>query len=208
MSRPRELQLHRKNTIQLGYKYRRGRMLPPKRLLVVTLLLFFASHVSAQNINDTLGICPPRIQEIANGRARFNATGTADVKFPNQEDWYLSLTFRDFRGGEMIGTSQYLSILLGVPKSLVGTDEGNSTRICVYRMDGQNGKPDIDGGDANSTCTGIIGDKCQEALHGISSPGNTECAPVEDVSDACGLPVILQQGKQLSSTLVHVHVSF
>ena len=155
--------------------------------------LFLAGHTLAQS-NSTNETCPSAVRDIRDGGfgSWFNSTGTISVQMDNQDDpWQISASLTDTRAervwyGEQ-RSMQWLSIWVSVPKSLVGTEKGNKTNVCVYMMDGEK----VNGTATNATepkdsCDGIIGDECFEEYETFDRPllQTGECPPMRK-SDNC-----------------------
>lgn len=149
-------------------------------------LLQLPTLTSAQN--DTIGEnCPPSLEPIVNGE--FNSSGSLAFQFEDQDEWHLSLVLRDIRRGERSypATEQLLTAFLSVPESLIGSEQGEKTRVCSYWMNGRNATVK----ESNSTlsCGGVLSDKCQQVLHDIDSVSihDDDCPSLDskEVREAC-----------------------
>ncbi|KAK6221294.1 hypothetical protein QIS74_04862 [Colletotrichum tabaci] len=153
------------------------------------------SPVSAQASNtSSLDSCPQDIQSIANGRAKHNSTGSTAFNLGQEDDWQLSYSLQDmraenYRAGHWV-TMQYLSTFLSVPASFNGSPRGSHTRICSYRMPGQNKTLDDRSEGASGSCEGVLSDECIQSLLLAPPPVEDDC-PRIDPTEACGFGVIV-----------------
>ncbi|WQF80619.1 hypothetical protein CDEST_05633 [Colletotrichum destructivum] len=163
--------------------------------LVAWAITNSVSPASAQASNtSSLDSCPQDIQSIANGRARYNSTGSTSFNLGQEDDWQLSYGLQDmraenFRAGHWV-TMQYLSTFLSVPASFISSPRGSHTRICSYRMPGQNKTLDDQAEGASGSCEGVLSDECIQALLRAPPPVEDDC-PRIDPAEACGFGVIV-----------------
>lgn len=176
-------------------------------LWVASALAIATTPVSAQaSGNSSLQSCGNAAQNIFDGTAAYNATGTTSFSLPIAEDnWYLTQTLRDERGQNLyFGGSrsmQSFNVFLSVPDSFIGSRLGNATDYCVYLMYGRNETSDADPGDGNNSCEGVLSDECASALRAVPSPGSDSC-PMPDVRDECGFAPWLTRSKSSSMPIV------
>ncbi|KAJ6780339.1 hypothetical protein PWT90_08076 [Aphanocladium album] len=141
---------------------------------------------SAIDLNDPLDGCPPAARAIADNKSVFNSTGETAFKLQENQsdDWYLSLTFRDERKGNVIygvePTRQTLSVIVSVPGDFPRSDAGKQTNLCVYRLQQQNGTAN-----EQASCSGLISDECIKALNNVPAAKDGSC-PVPDIGAVCG----------------------
>ncbi|GAB1319749.1 hypothetical protein MFIFM68171_09959 [Madurella fahalii] len=173
-----------------------------KWLIAASTILNGASLAAAQSSFED---CPRPIQDIADDNTSFNSTGSAsfslglggDAEGGEDEQqggsWYLSYSLTDRRGDNInFGpwvTAQELNVFLSVPESLIGTRQGNDTRFCMYLMPGQNKTS----GDGSGSCSGVLSDKCLQALRNTPPPTEERC-PQADIEEQCGWRISVGRG--------------
>lgn len=140
------------------------------------------------------------IRRVANNGS-FNSTGSAEFQLAMENDqdplqpWYLTEALRDVPLNDN-GTrgTQALTIFLSVPESFVGSEQGNNTKFCTYRMVGQNATAADDG-----SCDKILSTECLKAIDDIPAmKDNDDDCPRPDIRDACGHVFTLSSGKHHS----------
>lgn len=129
--------------------------------------------------------------------AAFNATGTVEFTFEpigvEPQTWYLTAALSDKRFiGATYPGSQSLSMHLSVPEAIVGSRQGNATRICPYRLSVLNATRED--GEPPGSCKGILSEECLDALKAIQSPGDDEC-PSAGLDHACSTSFVQSKGK-------------
>ena len=161
-------------------------MLQAQRILVIASCLYVPKALAQDSNNGSTQECSGR-QGFGAWNAPYNATASTSFQLPNQDPWNFTLGFIDIRDNEtMKRVVQTLSVFLSVPHTLV---ERNNTKLCVYRMNGQNHTSDPQD---NQSCAGILSEKCQKALMSIPNPTSEGCVDA-DVEKACG-PVFAPVG--------------
>ena len=136
--------------------------------------LFLTGHTLAQS-NSTNETCPSAVGDIKEGGFGywFNSTGSISVQFPQQDEWRISVSLTDMRAERLwygnYRSSQWLSTWLSVPGSLVGTEKGNETNVCVYMMRGDNYTA-TNATEPRESCDGIIKDECMEEILDFDDP--------------------------------------
>ncbi|KAM0261549.1 hypothetical protein ACHAPA_009719 [Fusarium lateritium] len=150
--------------------------------------LCLAGHVSAQN-NSSYRDCPVTIRNIATENWLYNSTGTLPIEFEGQDDsWQISVTVTDRRAPNLwFGdrkSDQETNTYLSVPESLIGSEKGNETFICLYMMPGFN-QTATNATEADDSCEGILGDECVEKFEKTPTADGQKC-PTVSASEKCG----------------------
>ena len=151
--------------------------------------LFLAGYTLAQS-DSRNATCPISVRDIPGGFGSwFNSTGTITVQFDNQDDpWQISVSLTDKRAENLwygkYRSAQWLSLWVSVPESLVGTEKGNGTNICVYMMRGKNGTA-TNATEPKDSCDGIISDACFEVYESFDRPLQDGECPSMRRSDDC-----------------------
>ena len=137
--------------------------------------------------------------------AVFNATGTVKFTFEpigiEPQTWYLTASLRDRRFiGATYPGSQSLSMHLSVPEAIVGSRQGNATRICPYRLSALNATRED--GEPPGSCKGILSEQCLDALKAIQSPGDMDC-PTAGLDHACSTSFVQSKCKSFLHYMEH-----
>lgn len=155
----------------------------------LALLAFLATSVSvvAQN-SSTFAGCPTGTESLATGELGFNATKSAGFTLqPELGEWYISLGLRDSRADNLhfgdARAGQWLEVMLSVPESFIGSQQGNDTEYCMYRFPARNETADED--EEAGSCKGVISDDCVEAMQKSWMEDGNGC-PSIDVREECG----------------------
>ena len=138
--------------------------------------------------NDTSRQCSTTLEDINDGTMPVNASRTTYLDVGGDDPWYLSVVLRaPYTNDKRDLQSDFL---ISVPEDLIGTKEGNDTRICMHITSGQNKISDADDdAEMNDTCDGVLSDKCQDALRKVATaPSDDECPDMfsSSLKDACG----------------------
>ncbi|KAM3512176.1 hypothetical protein MY11210_004164 [Beauveria gryllotalpidicola] len=156
-------------------------------VVVVVVAAALAQLAGAVDRDDPLDSCPAAARTMIEDPSVFNSTGETSFKLAGQpDDWHLALTFRDERAQNTFygasQTRQSLGVIVSVPESFPGSEAGNQTSLCVYRLEQQSA------GAANeqASCTGILSDACISALNSVPAASDDGSCPVPDIVGACG----------------------
>ncbi|TDZ15709.1 hypothetical protein Cob_v011397 [Colletotrichum orbiculare MAFF 240422] len=163
-------------------------------LAALAVLGTFAKSATAQYSNaSAYENCSVAIRDIVNQRdvfGDFNSSGTtASTMGHSADDWYVSVGISDSRHGlvtyDGYPTGQQVNVFLSVPESLIGSQRGNDTLYCPYRFQSQNVSSSA--GSGEETCSGVLSDRCLEALRSAAGPREDGCPRIDVADDRDGM---------------------
>lgn len=157
---------------------------------------FLVAHALAQNNSSSNETCAAYVQEVKDDGFLYNSTGTIPVQFVGQDEpWHISVTLQDYRTNNNTSwafgsrSMQWVNTWLSVPKSLGGTEKGNTTRVCAYMMSAVNATAN-NATDPDESCSGIISDECIKRFSKAMLTSG-QCGRI-DSSDECGSFILSQ----------------
>lgn len=134
--------------------------------------------------------CTRLIDDYDNGNSTLNATGVESFRFPQQDDWYMSVTleFMQARNTSTVRDLNSLArrnVFLSVPESFAGSLEANGTDLCFYGvLKGVNATASDDG----HSCNGVLSQQCLDAMSNASHSTGSRCPRIE-LPDECEITI-------------------
>ncbi|KAK2599174.1 hypothetical protein QQS21_005364 [Conoideocrella luteorostrata] len=159
------------------------------RLWILAMAATFSAEQASATSDDSASDCSSQFFNDgfnSSGRVSFYPTSASG----EDERWYFALTLRDYRHEHLVFgdwvTMQSLEMFYSVPGDLVGSERGNNTKLCAYRLPGQN----VTLADDPSSCENILGKQCSDAIS--KTPllaADAKSCPSLDIDDVCGKSV-------------------
>lgn len=145
---------------------------------LTAILLYLTGTCLAQNA-VSLPNCPMELRRVGEDLQIYNSTRTLSYTFKRQsKPWYITTAVTDVRlpNGEFVGGSSSerdsrleLSVFVSVPRGYGASPDGRDIRFCSHMMASvklTSNNP----ADAESSCKGVISDKCVKEYENATLP--------------------------------------